>query len=723
MNKKRFEHVRTLSSVMIILLLTALLSAQVGDSERRYVRIGDLQSHFSSFGAERAWNNIWYEGLQWPADYPYTDNAVIQRAWLAARDFTDEEGYKWDYWGTGINKAYVNFSIFPMVLTQTTKFALPTVIVDGNNISAPFASDADGEPIPDQIADRIITNTINTSLGLTITRRIYAFSQQYHNDYFIKEYILTNTGNVDYDPAIELTDTLRGVRIGWGIRYAVSRDGAARSDNQQSWGKHSWVTLRGETYPQRYTETITEATPISDLDWLRCAWSWCGQSELRSYDMIGCPDISRYGRLAGPQFAGNIIIHVDQSTTNPNDDPYQPVTLGWHAGDTYPGVGDLNHSDMPNMQKLWEFLGGTPYPTAKMGGMNRMDEVLTSIIDMSQDPYKITADEGGTNQWIGYGPWDIPPGDSIKFVEAEAVNGLSRTLCETIGRRWLQAYRDPSDKGPFTLPDGSLTDNKDLFKNSWVYSGADSVLLTFSRAKRNYDSGLAIPHPPQPPTLFTVSSGGDRITMTWEPSPSESDADFAGYKIFRGFSRVDTVYEEIADLPKGTLRYDDMTPKRGFSYYYYISAYNDGSNNTSGALNPPGPLLSGKYYTRTTEPAYLRRKAGISLADIRVVPNPYNVRAENIQYRGEPDKIMFLNIPAYCDIKIFTERGDLIAVLEHRNGSGDEAWNSISSSRQVVVSGLYIAYIEVTQDYNDPETGEPLYKKGENTYRKFVIIR
>jgi hypothetical protein len=86
-------------------------------------------------------------------------------------------------------------------------------------------------------------------------------------------------------------------------------------------------------------------------------------------------------------------------------------------------------------------------------------------------------------------------------------------------------------------------------------------------------------------------------------------------------------------------------------------------------------------------------------------------------------KIAFLNIPAFCKIRIFTERGDLIQTLEHMDGSGDEFWDSVTSSRQTVVSGVYIAHFEVTQDYSDPDTGQLLYKKGDNTYQKFVVIR
>lgn len=708
---------------LMLLGLVVVLEAQVGESEKRYVRIGELQSHFTAYGSERAWNNQYYEGLIWPADYPYQDNAVIKRAWIAVRDFTDATGYHWDYYGIYFAKGYVQQSLFPMELKQTAKFEMPIVYVDGNNITLPYLGDVDGIN-PEQVPDRIITNVVNTSIGLTMTRRILAFSQQYHDDYFIKEFIFKNTGNVDYDDEIELVDSLRGVRIGWGVRYSVCREGAFKSDNQQSWGKHSWVSIRGENYADHHGEQLTESDGI--VEWIRCGFEWMGQSEKLSYDNIGAPDIRGDGRLCAPQFAGIAVLHVDKGPHDKSDDPRQPCVLGWHAGDSYPSVGDLTPTDEPNMMRLYEFLSGVPYPSEKMGkNRSRMDEeFLTSITDRF-DPYTAHNDGGGTNVWITYGPFDLAPGDSIVIVEAEGINGLSRKMCQIIGRRWKQAYDDPNDKGPFPLPPDSseTTDDKDYFKNSWVYTGRDSLLLVFSRAKRNYDSGYQIPQPPLPPPLFEVNSGGDKVTLSWSPSPSESSQDFAGYRIYRAAGKPDTVFDMIAELPPGTTIYEDYSAQRGVAYYYYITAYNDGSNNTSGVTNPTGPLESSRFYTKTTEPAYLRRKSGASLKDIRIVPNPYNKRARDLQYLEEPDKIMFLDIPGYCVIKIYTERGDLIATINHDDGSGDETWNCVTSSRQVVVSGIYLAYFEVTKDIKDPKTGESLFRKGDSIIKKFIVIR
>jgi hypothetical protein len=373
-------------------------------------------------------------------------------------------------------------------------------------------------------------------------------------------------------------------------------------------------------------------------------------------------------------------------------------------------------------------LSGNPYKG--LGHISeRFYEVNCPDITARVDPASIHNDPGGTHIWIAYGPFDLNPGESIRIVEAEGVNGLNRQMCEDIGRRWKQAYNDPSDQGPFLLPDDSDTDDEDVYKNSWVYTGRDSILETFGRAKRNFDLNYNIPQPPLPPPVVEVESGGDRIKISWVPSESEADADFGGYRIFRAVGKPDTTYQEVFACGKGTNNpqivnsFDDTTPIRGFAYYYYLQAFNDGSNNTSGAANPVGQLHSNRFYTQTTEPAYLQRKAASNLDGIRVVPNPFNIRARDINYTGEEMKIAFLNIPAYCTIKIFTERGDLINTIEHTDGSGDEYWFAQTSSRQVVVSGVYIVYFEVSRDYFDPDTGVLLYKKGENTFRKFIVVR
>ena len=48
---------------------------------------------------------------------------------------------------------------------------------------------------PNLFADRVIVNKVNTQIGITMTRRIFQFSQQYHDNYIVSEYTFKNTGN------------------------------------------------------------------------------------------------------------------------------------------------------------------------------------------------------------------------------------------------------------------------------------------------------------------------------------------------------------------------------------------------------------------------------------------------------------------------------------------------------------------------------------------------
>ncbi len=697
--------------MLAFIVFTINVSAQISGSEKRYLRVGSLQSHFSAYGSERAWTGIYYEGLRWPAEYPYQDNSVIKRAWVACNNFKDEEGVDFSSYAVYFFLGDEGISLFPMELSLSARFAPPTIYVDGNDLGSIYASEIDTIDA-NQIPDRIITNVVNTSMGLTQTRTVLAYSQQYHDNYFIKIYTFTNTGNVDWDPEIELTDTLHGVRMGWGTRYSMGRETASYVEGSQLYGKHSWVTKRGETYAQHHTEAITRADPIKD--WIRAGWSYLGQSNLVTWDNIGAPDVNGSGRLISPHHTGSAILHVDVSATDSSDNVNQPTFLGWHAGDTYPSVGYQREEDIPGMAAVYNMLSGNPYNG--LGGNERMDEENLESITHRLDPYTIHGDGGGTNVMMTYGPYDLAPGESVVIIEAEGINGLSREACEDIGARWKQAYDNPADTGPFVLPNGATTTDKDAYKNAWVYSGKDSIMLTFGRALRSFDNGFIIPQPPLPPANFSVESGGDRIHLSWLASPSESESDFGGYRIFRAIGKPDTTHQEIfacgvgTDHPAIEYAFEDTSPLRGQAYYYYIVAFNDGTNNQT-EMNPHGPLHSSRYYTQTTRSAVLKREAGFDLEAIRVVPNPFNIRRSGSQldYLGEPNKLMFLDIPGQCTIRIYTERGDLVKTIEHTDGSGDEEWRQLTDYRQTVVSGVYLAHFELPD--------------GRSTYRKFLIIR
>jgi len=287
---------------------------------------------------------------------------------------------------------------------------------------------------------------------------------------------------------------------------------------------------------------------------------------------------------------------------------------------------------------------------------------------------------------------------------ADGVSGLDRDHQISFGRRYKA---------------GTITAKA---KNDSVLTGKDSLFQTFRRALANYKSGHKIAEAPMPPKSFTVTSQGDKIALSWEVY-NASDPNLKGFRVYRTQGRYDGDYTKLADLDASARAYNDVAAARGPAYYYYIVAVGDPALNTGEGLTPAGvALTSSRYYTQTYDPAYLKRQAGDqdttaswgadgkskwTMNDIRIVPNPYSISstAATLRFDQEPDKIAFFNIPGYCKIRIFTELGELIKEIEHNDGSGDAYWNSITSSNQVIVSGIYIVMFENTT------TGERVIKK------------
>ncbi len=678
-------------------LLLTVTEIFVGD-EVRWLSVGSLHSWYSSAGCEIELGRTHQipdqqDGLRWPAQYLYQDTEAAKALWLGAKNYYDSRAgktftYKVVHAGPRVLNEESEF--MPVKFKLVGKFDHPRVYVDGVSAGRldymDFVDSIDAS-IP---SDRLLINVVNTSIGVTVTRKIYAFSQQYNDNYFIYDYTFTNTGIIDV-AGTKNEQTLEDFVIFFQYRYAPTREGGPYGyywlPQSTSWGR---ATVNDVIYEDE------NGNPF------RVQFSWLGKHSQAGYDNIGGPNVgtaSYYpdGRLGAAQFAGVLTIHADAGPNDPTDDINQPSTTDIVDSD---GKINFNNDQFNEAQMTEEYAAMTA---------GRPAQTMAELIgDGFADQFGNTA--GGYSQGQGFGPYTLAPGESIHIVLAEGVAGLSRDSCYTIGARWLEG------KGPFVLPDGSTTNDKDEYKDAWVFTGKDSLFQTFKRALANYQNDFNIPSPPPPPDEFIVTSGGDKINLKWSKN-AESEPNFMGYRIYRAINVPDTTYDLIYECGPGTDNplvtdgayntWDDTTLARGFDYYYYITSFDDGSTNN---VYPGVPLESSKFYTMTNNPANLKRPAGTELSQIRVVPNPYNIRSKDLQFGDSgQDRIMFYNIPPVCTIRIYTERGDLINTIEHTDGTGDEAWNSVTSYRQVVVSGIYIAV------FTTPD--------GQQAIKKFVIIR
>lgn len=772
----------------------------------KWMSVGSLHNWYSEIGSEIEEGFVLRQqyGLQWPAIYANQDIQCAKALWIGATNFSSPVDPQSPY---NVKVVHVGPRVtgggefFPQEFKMVSKFEAPQVFVDGD-LSVDKDVEID-EVDPSLIADRMIVNTVNTQLGITMTRKIMQFSQEYHDNYIVTEYTFTNTGNVDNDADIELpNNTLTGVYFYYHYRLSVCANTRYVIGNATGWGINAMLDVRTKDDPEGF----------------RAQYMWHGKyPPFTAYDNIGGP-IQTYpgnglyvekgdtvGRLGAYQFAGVATLHADVSSTNKNDDPNQPSTTSYEGSDE----PNTSQNDAYNKSKMESEYGWMTRGRVKPTHALTVEPTgLPGFISPTGDPALGTP--GGFSNADGYGPYTLGPGESVTIVVAEAVSGISRELATTTGIQYKN---------------GSISA---LQKNTVVFQGRDSLFQTFKRAIANYQSGYNIPQPPPPPKIFNVDGLGDRIALSWETF-DDPGANLEGFEIYRAVGKYDSNYTLIHTAGPSDRSFDDPTPIRGLNYFYYIVSVGSASSNTGVGMTPAGKLKSSRYYTQTYDPAVLKRQAGgspyaatvkgtnpakffmkggvnnklkiniddkgpvdvvipadsaagdsigintvvgqinlalgmnaaydngygylwitspstgttskIEILDIsenayavlglqpgstiggvptkkealdaiRVVPNPYNISASKELGYGDLalNRLYFFNIPGRCNIKIYSELGELIETIEHTDGSGDQAWDSLTSSGQIVVSGIYIAVIE------DLDSGE-------NKIVKFVIIR
>jgi len=377
--------------------------------------------------------------------------------------------------------------------------------------------------------------------------------------------------------------------------------------------------------------------------------------------------------------------------------------------------------------------------------------------------------QGGHAATFSYGPYEMAFGECVSTAEADVVNGMSYDAAVQIGRTWkrsggnvdLQIAYDANKDGvinetPFNNGEDASTwvnnlnvGTERMTKNQWFMTNRDSLLKYMGRAVEVWEASngmtqYVVPEPPRSPVTFEVFGRPDKIDLSWTPASGGPaitgwelwrtskyddnflDADGDGiYKLepnSYGGETLVTGYECIAGcegtpaLGPGATSFEDNTANRGQDYYYYLQAVGEAQSWDPTGLNgtPDGRALrSSRYLTQSFLPTNLKRPPyGTSgtVADARVVPNPVNLGSDESVRFSQEDRVAFFNIPGNCNIKIFTEIGELVHVIEHTDGSGDETWNLTTEARQLLVSGIYIAVIEDLD-------------QGDTSTIKFTVIR
>ncbi len=697
------------------ILCVVHLEVARGQGAANWLATGSLQNWFSEKGWEIEEGNVREQqyGLRWPAQYNRQDIQAAKGFWIGVKNFTDQLGISYMEKVVHVGPRVAgDGEFFPMQFELHARFDPPSVLVDGNPSSRAL-EDIKLPADPTQKADRVLVNVVNTAMGITVTRKIYQFSQQYHDNYHIFEMTFTNTGYIDNTNVQKLNQTLNGIYFYFQYRYSVCAEVRYIVNNSAGWGINTMNDARG--FPPDASHPPTD---------IKCQFAWHGfhsaankpaagsYPNATTFDNLGAPiwnpsqsagyvdPADTTWRLGGAQFVGNVDIHADKSATDRSDDSAEPSTTNYVASDD--PVLTQRNSQFNSAQMTAEYKKMSEGHTARHAWLvdptGNFD--LQTVMANINSPIMGDGSPGGFSSAVGYGPYTLAPGQSVTIVFAEGVDGLTREECIRIGRQYKN---------------GAITTKA---KNDSVLAGKDRLFNTFRRAIANYNSGYNIPQPPYPPASFTVRSGGNKINLSWTPSPNQSANGFAGYRLYRATARYDSSYTKIFECGAGTANptvvysYDDTSLTRGIDYYYYITAFGNASANTGVGFTPPGQLESSRFFTQTYSAANLKRSPGTSGSQIRIAPNPYNIsaNASTLRFPNTPDKIAFFNIPGNCLIKIYTELGELIKEIDHNDGTGDAYWNSITSSNQVIASGVYIVV------FQNRDTGE-------QTIKKLIIIR
>jgi len=232
--------------IAAVLLLFSFGIVSTGHAQAiKWLRVSELQSFINEIGAE-------YESestigntnfFSWPAQYGLVgglgdQNTIRQKGlWIGSRNFNDPvenkvKGYKVIGSGPRDFSDRIN-QIFPQEIKLVGKAAHPIVIVDNQSATALNQYDILDEIDPSLEADRAVIVKFNTSIGISVTKKVMVFANSEHGNYFINDYVFKNTGIVNRTGKVQ-QQTLQDTWFYFVYRFAFA--GVTSSAFGSTWG-------------------------------------------------------------------------------------------------------------------------------------------------------------------------------------------------------------------------------------------------------------------------------------------------------------------------------------------------------------------------------------------------------------------------------------------------------------------------------------------------------
>jgi len=732
MNSKTVFRYLMRNLILILMLIFNIPSpAQTLESQTALIKLGRIWGGVAANGDKSTFD---FRSGFFPNDYDIlqyrgqnNDNFFGSGYQLAATDWlaptVKDSIYKVALFGP-VNNLSLNGKVI-VPITNYIRYKYPNQIIDNEPVGISDFGVYDPTKFTNGTYDQVVEGTYKNVLGVEVKRKIMVWSQNYNDNYVIIDAQFSNVGYTKKTSSggdSLILDTLKNFYISL----------------QQAMGNNYYSVGTYPTFPATerpiYTNVWQHYYGGRPNDSLRVFYFYSADDPNSSGDNMGAPVVTQRGRLLNTNFTFYTILHASKEPyTNPDqdvDDFLQPkVTyIGNETKFPNPETGE----DEFGNRNFWAIRGGLSDRDSLPGripgthhGINN-DELGTP--DFSNFPSGSTQANNSRN-FSSFGPYTFAPNQKIRIVYACGFTGIGYQKAQEIGEKRLDGTLEDPPNMPnpqtgwlpsnFAFPQSAT--EQDKRKDRWISMGIDSVMLAAYRAKWNFQNNYSIPQAPPPPDYFEITGYGDGVEIKWADADAENMPNFDGYRILRRASNVDTVfYQEIhssgSDDKAAQHLFKDTTFFPGAQYYYYIQAKAKISENDLTA----DPSSRGKimYSSRVYIPnvSYIKppNYPQDDMSKIRIAPNPYNISDPLLVYpyhytdrRG----INFFNLPPVVTIKIFTENGDLVQTIEHNDPikTGYEGWDMITSSQQVINSGIYIAVFQKPS--------------GEITYQKFIVVR
>ncbi|MFZ0391665.1 MAG: hypothetical protein WAN36_14485 [Calditrichia bacterium] len=334
------------------------------------------------------------------------------------------------------------------------------------------------------------------------------------------------------------------------------------------------------------------------------------------------------------------------------------------------------------------------------------------------------------NWYEGQGGSAPPASDSLRYIQmSEGI--IMQNQQEPVGSQFIISF------GPFNINHG---DTLDFAVGEILGEGLNGVLDNTELFNWLVDNDFRTPSPPPKPPL-RVEIQDQQVVLAWDPQPGQVDPEtyfdpyradsmavpFEGYRVYKstqgptGPWTLLGEYDSMDDFGNNTgleRSYSDYGLLNNLEYYYSVTSFSKPDTTTG------FPSLESSINENAVE-VIPGTAPPNTVGNVMVVPNPYRGDIAYNDYNPpweKPDpsrarwmeqdrRIQFVNLPAQCEIRIYTLAGDLVSTISHQDpNKGYEDWNLTSDIGQAVSSGIYLFSVEDL-------------KNGKIQIGKFVIIK